>query len=171
MPARGIFLKIYLCFWLAIFLVIAAQVGLDWVSRTGPFRDPPGREFFERTVVPTLMLYGNRAVEHKRSGDAKALQQSAEDLRKRSGMRVVVTDSAGGVLGPGVLAGEIGEIAKSARDSRSSQFSIAKHRALIVLPLSGNDEKDYYVVADVPGFVYDSGPPHGRPGPPPAKRR
>ncbi len=167
MPARGIFLKIYLCFWLVMVLVIAAQVGLDFMTHMGPFGGPPGHEYFERTVVPTLKLYGNLAVRSIKQGDNDALSRSAEEFKESSGIRVFLTDSSGKTLGPGVVPSDAQTIAKEAGDARYTRYKISKDRALIAVPLHGSDEKDYCVIGDIPGSFFNHGP-HG-PGPAPAK--
>lgn len=174
MPVRGIFLKIYLCFWLATLLVIAAQVGVDWLSSTGPFGgSPPGREHLRRTLAPVLTLYGHSVIDRSKSGDREAIARSARRLKDMSGISAYLVDSAGAVLGGGEVPQNVGDIVGKARQTGRAEFSSSKTRELIALPMRGEDGKDYYVVGDVPRMLSGpppSAPPHmsgGRAGPPP----
>lgn len=175
MPVRGIFLKIYLCFWLATLLVVAAQIGFDWVSRTGPFGGGPLNEaHLKRSVAPVLTLYGHSAIEQGRLGDHAAMARSTEQLRSLSGIDAYVIDSAGMGLGGRPLPQNVQDIASQARRTGTSEFSSAKTRVLLALPVRGEDGKDYLVVGDIPRTLFGFPPPPGQPhrhgdrgGPPP----
>ncbi len=174
MPVRGIFLKIYLCFWLATLLVIAAQIGVDWLSSTGPFGGgPPGREHLRRTLSPVLILYGHSVIDRSKSGDREAIARSAKRLKDMSGISAYLIDSAGAVIGGGEVPQNVGDIVGKARQTGKAEFSSSKTREVIALPMRGEDGKDYHVVGDIPRMLFGPPPPAprhmngGRAAPPP----
>ncbi len=166
MPVRGIFLKIYLCFWLSTLLVIAAQIGLDWVSRTGPFGGGPRDERISRTVGPVLVFYGHTVMEHMRSSDDDALERSARRLKSLSGIDAYVVDGAGRDLGGRSLPRGIEDIAGAVRRTGKVELSRSRTGMLLALPMGGEDGKNYTVVGDIPRSVFAPPPPPGH-GPPP----
>jgi two-component system sensor histidine kinase CpxA len=166
MPVRGIFLKIYLCFWLSSLLVIAAQIGLDWVSRTGPFGGGFHDDRIRRTVGPVLIFYGHTVTEHMRSSDHEVLERSAQRLKNLSGIDAYVVDGAGRDLRGRSLPRSIEDIAGAARRTGKAEFSSSRTRVLLALPMVGEDGKSYTVVGDIPQSVFAPPPPPGH-GPPP----
>lgn len=174
MPARGIFLKIYLCFWLSSLLVIAAQIGLDWLNRTGPFGSgPPDETHLKRTVGPVLVLYGHSAIGQSRSGNHEEMDRSAQRLKSLSGIDAYVVDPSGAALDGRSLPSNVEGIAEAARQAGREKFSSSKTRVLFALPLCGEDGKVYTVVGNIPRnlFAPSLRPGHGSPpparGPPP----
>jgi signal transduction histidine kinase len=166
MPFRGIFLKIYLCFWLSSLLVIAAQIGLDWFSRTGPFGGRPRADHIQRTVGPVLIFYGHTVMENVKSSDHDALERSAQRLKSLSGIDAYVVDGSGRDLRGRPLPRNIDEVAGAARRTGKAEFSSSRARMLLALPMGKEGGESYTVVGDIPRSVFAPPPPPGH-GPPP----
>lgn len=167
MPVRGIFLKIYLCFWFSSLLVIAAQIGLDWVSRTGPFGGRPREDHIRRTVGPVLILYGHTVMESMRSSDPSALERSGQRLKDLSGIDAYVVNGSGRDLGGRSLPRSVEDIAGAVKRTGQAEISSVKTGMLLALPMAGEDGKSYIVVGEIPRRIFASPPPpgHGRPPP------
>jgi len=166
MPVRGIFLKIYLCFWFSSLLVIAAQIGLDWVSRTGPFGGGPHDDRIRRTVGPVLVFYGHTVMEHKGASDHDALESSARRLKSLAGIDAYVVDGAGRDLLGRSLPRSIEEVAGTARRTGRAELSRSRTGMFLALPMGGEEGKGHIVVGDIPRSVFAPPPPPGH-GPPP----
>ena len=154
MPVRGIFLKIYLCFWLSSLLVIAAQIGLDWFSRTGPFGGRPRADHIQRTVGPVLIFYGHTVVENMRSSDHNALERSAQRLKNLSGIDAYVVDGSGRDLRGRSLPRSIENIAGAARRTGKAEFSSSRTGMLLALPMGAEGGESYTVVGNIPRSVF-----------------
>jgi two-component system sensor histidine kinase CpxA len=145
---------------LATLLVIAAQIGVDWLSSTGPFGGGlPSREHLQRTMAPVLILYGHSAIDRSKSGGREAIARSAKKLKDMSGIDAYLVDPAGTILGGDEAPQNIRDIARKARQTGRTEFSSSKTRELIALPMPGEDGKDYYVVGDIPRMLFGPPPP------------
>lgn len=171
MPVRGIFLKIYLCFWLATLLVMAAHISLDWLTRSGPLGGGPFNEdHLKRTVAPVLAFYGHSALEYRKSGDYTALARSAHRFKSLSGIDAYLITSDGIVSGDRPLPEDVSDIARRARHTGKTVISSSRERALMALPITGEDGRNYYVVGNIPKKVFGP-PPPPPPGPHPNGER
>lgn len=168
MPARGIFLKIYLCFWLSSLLVIAAQIGFDWVSRSGPFgRGPADEAYMKRVLGPILVLYGHSIIEENKDAHHDAMERSAQKLKDLSGIDAYVLGPAGAPLGGRELPPDVEDMAKKAKKTGKMEFHSSRGRILLASPVGGEEGRGYIVVGDIPRRVLaPPPPPHGH-GPPP----
>lgn len=167
MPIRGIFLKIYLCFWLATLLVMAAQLSLDWLTRSGPLDGGPFNEgYLKRTVAPVLALYGHSAIEYRKLDDLAELARSTKRLKELSGIDAYLVGRDGKGPDGGKLPVDVSEIAARARQTGKTEISSSRTRALLALPVQVANDMDYCVVGDIPRRIFAPPPPPPPPGGP-----
>jgi two-component system sensor histidine kinase CpxA len=150
MRKRSIFLKIYLWFWLTTALILAAQIGLDRLTDSGP----PIPFHVQQTLKPVLSVYGRTAMQHYLSGDHEALRKWTEEVKASTALDAYLVDAKGRAATDGPLPQEVRTVAARARQSGKTELSLLRHRALLALPLKAEDGSLFYAVADMAGETF-----------------
>lgn len=150
MRKRSIFLKIYLWFWLTTALILAAQIGLDRLTDSGP----PIPFHVQQTLKPVLSVYGRTALQHYLSGDREALRKWTEELKASTALDAYLVDAEGQAVTDSPLPQEVRTVAARARQSGKTELSLLRHRALLALPLKAEDGSFFYAVADMAGEAF-----------------
>lgn len=158
MRKRSIFLKIYLWFWLTTALILAAQIGLDRLTDSGP----PIAFHIQQTLKPVLSVYGPTALQHYLHGDYEALRRWTQEVKASTAFDLYLVDSKGQAATEDPLPQEVRAVAARARQSGTTELSLLKHRALLALPLKTEDGSFFYAVADMSGNAFVP-PPRRRP--------
>ena len=154
MRKRSIFLKIYLWFWLTTALILAAQVGLDRLTDSGP----PIAFHVQQTLKPVLAMYGHTALQYHLSGDQDALRKWTDELKTLTALDAYLLDSTGQGATDRPLPQDVRVVAERARQSGKTELSLLRHRALMALPLKAEDGSYFCVVADVLGEAFPPPP-------------
>jgi hypothetical protein len=84
----GIFIKIYLWFWLATALIVAAQIGLDRLTE----RNPPFAHHIRQTLETALAVYGQTALDFHVRGIHAEAAKLAEVIKSSTGVSVYFVD-------------------------------------------------------------------------------
>ncbi|OPY77399.1 MAG: Sensor protein CpxA [Syntrophorhabdus sp. PtaU1.Bin058] len=155
MTRRNIFVKIYLCFWLATLLIMAAQIMLDRLMR--PASPDPG--YLLHVLSPTLAMHGYKALDYYILGDRDAMAKETLQLKRLSGIDAYVLDEKDKDINNGPAPREVLEIARQARKTGKAEFSSTRKRTLLALPMRGSDGNHYCIVGDVPAAAFDHSPP------------
>jgi two-component system, OmpR family, sensor histidine kinase CpxA len=151
---NGVFLKIYLSFWVTTALILAAQVGLD---RLTDGRLP--RPFhLEQSLKPALLLHSHTILQRYRVGDSTGMAQAREDLKNSTGLDAYVVDGNGREIGERPLSEDVRGAISAAVSSGKVEVVMPEHGPLIALPIQGKDGTSFVTVARMP-----------RPGPPPPR--
>jgi signal transduction histidine kinase len=151
---RSIFLKIYLWFWLTTALILAAQVGLDKLTDSGP----PIAFHVQQTLKPVLAMYGHTALQYHLAGDHDALRKWTEELKTLTALDAYLVDAKGQAATDRTLPQHLRAVAERARQSGKIELSLLRHRALMALPLKAEDGSYFCVVADVSGEAFPPPP-------------
>jgi signal transduction histidine kinase len=155
MRKRSIFLKIYLWFWVTTALILAAQVGLDRLTHSGP----PIAFHVQQTLKPVLSMYGHTALQYYLRGDHESLRKWTEELKASTALDVYLVDSKGQAVTDDVLPQDVRAVAERARQSGKTELSLLKHRALLALSLTAENGSRFYLVANVAEEAFPPPPP------------
>jgi signal transduction histidine kinase len=162
MPKQSIFIKIYLCFWLATLLIVAAQIGFDRLTKSHAPMDDRMRD----ALTPLVTEYGHRALEYRVAGDDASLEKATEQLKRSTGIDAYLIDRTNHEVSNRALPEEVRAVGLQARQTGKARFSFSRQRVLLALPMNDRDGNSYSVIGDLPFAAHDPGhlPP---PGPPP----
>jgi signal transduction histidine kinase len=136
MLRHGIFLKIYLCFWLTIILVIA----LNQTDKRRPLY------LIRQNIEASFSMYGQAALAYHRTGNPQAAARLAEQFKKNNGVNAYLLDDAGKRLDGGLLPQSLGGLAALALHSGKAEYLRTRDADLLALSIPGPDEKPYLVV-------------------------
>ena len=161
MAKRSIFVKIYVCFWLATLLVVAAQIGLDRLTKS----HAPIADRLKDALTPLLTEYGHRALEYRATGDNNSLKKATDQLKRSTGIDAYLIGEAGRDGADRTISDEVLSIGLRAKQGGKAEFSLLNEKALLALPVRDRDGNLYSVVGDLPlpPFRPGSPPPPGRP--------
>jgi two-component system sensor histidine kinase CpxA len=158
---QSIFLKIYLCFLLAMVLVITAQLILDKLTETGPFKVHK-----EHPFDTILLAYGQSAVEHYINKDNKALLNAVEQFRQSTGVTAFIVDPEDREITGRPLPDRMVSLAARVRLGGKIEHSEGPPPFLPAAAVAGSDNKIYIVLGEMPPPQF--GPDnHSRPPPGP----
>jgi signal transduction histidine kinase len=152
MPKKSIFVKIYLCFWLVTVLVVAAQIGLDRLTRPHASMDDRLRD----ALTPLLTEYGHRAIEYHGAGDDTSLGKAADQLKRSTGIDAYLLDGTGREVNGRPLSEEVGNIAVRAGNRGRAEFSFSGKRALFALPVKDRAGNSYFAAGNLDLAAFDS---------------
>ncbi|MGB4600633.1 MAG: ATP-binding protein [Trichlorobacter sp.] len=134
----GIFVKIYLCFWLTIVLVLTTRLALDHLNASGPFSMVG---IFRKT---SLEMYGQAALAHLQAGRQKEAVQLAERFKATTRIDAYLLDNAGNRLD----GGPVGKAEQALVSSKTKHLSW-NNKYLTALTIIGPDSKPYIVVGSL----------------------
>lgn len=160
MRRSGIFIKIYLWFWLATALVVTTQVGLDTFSVS----DPPFVHRLQQTIDRALSVYSRKSAELNVDGNNIELARLVETLKESTGVTIYRIDKKGEEAGMPSFPRDVAEMARRVELSGKEEFSFFNEKALLGRTLTTQDGMHYLVVGSLHHEPF--GPPPGPPGPP-----
>ena len=140
MLKHWIFVKIYLCFWLTIALVLTTQLGLDVMDKSSPFG------MMRRQVGASLGMYGQAVLAYQQAGNQKAVARITADFKQSNGIDAYLLDNAGSRVDGGPVSQNDRSIAIQALHSGETEHLRANDTDLHAFPLRGQDGTQYVVV-------------------------
>ena len=161
MRKTGIFVKIYLWFWLTTALVVATQIGLDKLTSS----DPPFTHHVQQTIDTALSVYAQTALESNMDSDNPELIKLYETLRVSTGVTVYLLDQTFQGSGNRSFPQDVVDIARRVRQSGKTEFSFVNEKALLGRSLIAQDGRNYYVVGGLQRASFGPPSPLGLPGP------
>lgn len=160
MRKSGIFIKIYLWFWLATALVVAAQIGLDRLIE--PI--PPFAHHVRHTLDAALTAYSQTALRyHARGNNAEAVKLS-EVLKISTGVDIYFIDTAGKELGNRSVPEDVLSAARKVIDSEETEFVLSKNKALLAHSLTAEDGNRYSIIGRIQNNTFGRSKPPASPG-------
>ncbi len=138
MAQRGIFIKIYLWFWVTIVLITAAQITFERLTEHGP----PFIPHLQNTLKVILSTYGQAVLDYRMRGDTKKTAELAETVRQSTGVLPYL-------LGPSdtrdpSVPEDVRGIAAKAAQTGKAEFFFAHERSLMAVPVTAPDGRNYY---------------------------
>jgi signal transduction histidine kinase len=168
----GIFIKIYLWFWLATALIVAAQIGLDRLTE----RNPPFAHHIRQTLETALAVYGQTALDfHVRGNHAEAVKL-AEAIKSSTGVSVYFVDRTSEYQDNHSLPEDVLSAARQIHEGGEAEFILSKEKALLARSLTAENGTRYSIVGRIQSEAFGPrkppGPPGslGPPGPPPDRK-
>jgi signal transduction histidine kinase len=162
MAKHNIFIKIYLGFWLATTLVVAAQMTLDrWMELR------PLPRFIERNIGPALALYGETILECKSAGGPHNAAAFEDEFTRSTGVRTYITSPEDGEIHSRTLPPDADPLAQRAMKSGRNELSLSPERIVMAVPIRSVDGTPYCVIGET--FQQEMQPPPPM-GPHPALR-
>ncbi len=143
---RGIFIKMFIWFWLVMTVVIAIIIALDRLTESDGRETP-----LHDAVGAPLTHYGHVAVEQAESGDREGLGRTMEAMRTVAGMNAFLFDGALRELRGAAPPGEVVEYAERALKRGKAVFAFSHARILGAMVLEGREGRHYVIVGMVPG--------------------
>jgi signal transduction histidine kinase len=137
MLKHGIFVKIYLCFWLTIVLVLITQVVLDYIDKSSPIR---------QLMSLNLEMFGRAAIAFQRSGDSKAVVSLGESYQEKSGVEVCLLDEQGKRLDGVPTPPMASLLAAKTLQSGKTEYGSSPDKALMALALVAPGGTKYVVL-------------------------
>jgi signal transduction histidine kinase len=137
MLKHGIFVKIYLCFWLTMVLLIFTQIVLDYLDTSSPVRE---------LMSSNLEMYGRTAIAYQQSGKAKSIAPLRERFRTKSGIDVDLLDKQGNRLDGGPLPQAARLVAAKALQSGETEYGSSKDNALLAVSIRVPAGTEYIVL-------------------------
>lgn len=166
MRKSGIFIKIYLWFWLATALVVAAQIGLYKLIEP----QPPFAHHVRQTLDTVLAVYGQTALDHHVRGNHTEAAKLSETSKNSTGVNIYFIDQTGKDLGSRSLPGDVLSAARQAHEGGQAKFVFTKERALLARSSTAEDGNPYIIVGSMQSEAFDPPKPPGPPGPPPGHK-
>ena len=143
MPS-GLFLKIFLWFWLAMSLVGGVFVLSVELTRSRP-EMPKRREL----VGSALSFHAERGAEIVERGGQSALRDYLDRLEQTSGIRAAVFDARGKELSGGRVSVQIGKLVARAQQSQRLQFSRSAGSLLVARTVLTSGGQSYTMVGQI----------------------
>lgn len=131
----SIFVKIYLCFWLAIILVLTTRLTLDNLNTSGPF----SMMGIYREI--SLRMYGQATLAYFQEGKPKAAFQLAEQFKAATGINAYLLDNVGNRLD----GGPSGEAEQALVNGKTKHLRW-DNKYFTALTITSPDGKPYIVV-------------------------
>ncbi len=137
----GIFVKIYLSFFLLIIVVIISQVALDEIDGSSPFNR------MKKQVESSLTLFGQATLAFQLAGaPASTLNQLTEQFKTTSGMDAYLMDAAGKRFDGTQAPQDITDIAEKVFKSGIPEHVRSDDRVLLARPVNSPDGKPYIII-------------------------
>ena len=154
MLKNGIFVKIYLCFWLTIILVLTTQIVLDRVNDSSPFNR------MKHHIDSSLALYGQAALAYYLTGNSQAVVSLTDQFRATNGLEAYIVDEA-------FIRPDGSPVAPNIRDLASQAFRNDKNEhirgdglELLAIPIHAPNMKRYVVIGSFDHRRFIPPPPH-----------
>jgi two-component system sensor histidine kinase CpxA len=147
---RSLFLKVFLWFWLAMVLVIAALAFVSYLTRPEP-RTP---QFMEGLME----AYSHTAVGEYERGGTAALDSFLRHIQYEAGVHACLFDAGGKELASCDATDDEREMAASAFKSGEMESKAVEHRTLEARPVPARDGGAAYVFV----ATFQPGPPGPR---------
>ncbi|HEV7842350.1 MAG TPA: ATP-binding protein [Pyrinomonadaceae bacterium] len=155
---RSLFLKVFLWFWLAMVLVIAALAVTSYLTRSEPQPRPP--QFIEGLMI----AYSRTAVETFEREGPQALDSFLGRIEREADIRSYLFDAGGKELAGRDASSEVKELAsRVAQTSNPAARMLGGGMVIEARPVTARDGVKYVFVAVLP---LGPRPPSGSPGPP-----
>jgi len=165
----GIFIKIYLWFWLATALIVAAQNGLDRLTE----RNPPFAHHIRQTLETALAVYGQTALYFHVRGIHAEAAKLAEVIKSSTGVSVYFVDRTSKYRDNHSLPEDVLSAARQIYEGGEAEFILSKEEALLARSLTAEDGTRFSIVGRIQNGAFGPpktpGPP-GRLGPPPGHK-
>jgi two-component system sensor histidine kinase CpxA len=165
----GIFIKIYLWFWLATALIVAAQIGLDRLTE----QNPPFAHHIRQTLETALAVYGQTALDFHVRGNHAETAKLAEAIKNSTGVSVYFVDRSSKYQDNHSLPEDVLSSARQIQEGGEAEFILSKDKALLARSLTAEDGTRFSIVGRMQSEAFGPpkppGPP-GRLGPPPGSK-
>lgn len=165
MRKSGFFVKIYLWFWLATALIVAAQIGLDRLIVQSPY---PPAHYLRKTLDTVLTVYGHVALDYHVRGNHTEAMKLAGALKSSSGIALYFIDRTGEDLGRQSVPTDVLSAAQQVQESGKAKFIFSSEKALLARSLLAENGNSYTIIAHVQRDIFGSHKSitiHGPPGP------
>jgi two-component system, OmpR family, sensor histidine kinase CpxA len=143
---NGIFVKIYLWFWVTSALVLVAQVGLDRLT----FTRLPRPFHLEQSLKPVLMLHSRTILHQYQAGDTTKMAEAREDLKSATGLDAYVVDQQGKEISARQLTGDVRKAFSTALSSGRLEVMMFRNGPILALPVKTPDGSSFVTVARLP---------------------
>lgn len=158
-----LFIKIYLWFWLATIVMVAAVVAVDRMNRPEP------SEFFKYMVSRDLNLYGQKALEALDKEGVEGLNRYFRQLQDTTGNRVFLFDGdrlvSNETPGDGII-----ELASEASKRGDLNLTAMGREGMAAKLIKSGNGKIYVLAQMMPPPPYNLPPHHPPPHRPPPHR-
>lgn len=144
MHRRGIFIKMFVWFWLVMAVVITIIVVLDRMTE----RDPTGAPPYYALQFP-LTHYGRMAVEAVERGDGPALRSAMEDLRSSTGIAPYFFDARLAELRGSPVPQDVIELAARAQRTGKPAFFFSREKMIAAFGM-GDGNRKYIIAGRIP---------------------
>ena len=154
MLKNGIFVKIYLCFWLTIILVLTTQIVLDRVNDSSPFNR------MKHHIDSSLALYGQAALAYHLTGNSQAVVSLTDQFKATNGLEAYIVDEA-------FMKPDGSPVAPNIRNLASQAFRYDKNEhlrgdglELLAIPIHAPNMKRCVVIGSFDHRRFMPPPPH-----------
>ena len=155
MLKNGIFVKIYLCFWLTIILVLTTQFVLDFVDGSGPFNR------MKHQIDSSLSWYGQAALAYHLAGNSQAVTKLTDQFKATNGLEAYIVDEAFMRLDGSPVAPKIRNLAFQALRNGNKEHLRGDSLDLLAIPIQTPNMKWYVVIGSFDHRRFMP-PPHSR---------
>lgn len=153
MLKHGIFVKIYLCFWLTTVLVISTQIALDHIDKSSPFNR------MRHHIDSSLSLYGQAALAYQLAGDSKAVITLAEQFKKTNGIDAYLLDSSAHRLDGITVTPNVASLAGQALGTGRNGQLFENDAELLAVPIRVPNGEQYVVIGNFKRWGFMPPPP------------
>jgi len=162
----GIFIKIYLWFWLATALIVAAQIGLDRLTE----QNPPFAHHIRQTLETALAVYGQTALDFHMRGNNAETAKLAEAIKSSMGVSVYFVDRSSKFQDNHSLPEDVLSAVWQIHEGGEVEFILSKDKALLARSLTAKDGTRFSIVGRMQSEAFGPPKPPGRLGPPPGRK-
>jgi two-component system sensor histidine kinase CpxA len=142
---RGIFIKMFIWFWLVMTVVIAITILIDRFTGTDP-----RERMIHRHLEILLSFSGQTAVELHEKGNRAGLSDTLKGLKSSTGIKAFLfSDNLTELRGESAPK-EVIELASRIGRENKSVFSNLQNNALGVVKLSGGEGRSYLIAGLIP---------------------
>jgi two-component system sensor histidine kinase CpxA len=154
MLKNGIFVKIYLCFWLTIILVLTTQIVLDRVDDSSPFNR------MKHHIDSSLALYGQAALAYHIAGNSQAVVSLTDQFKATNGLEAYIVDEEFKKLDGSFASPNIRDLASQAFRNDTNEHFRGDSLDLLAIPIHVPNMKRYVVIGSFDHRRLMSPPPH-----------
>jgi two-component system sensor histidine kinase CpxA len=158
MHRHGIFVKIYLCFWLTVVLVLTTQMVLDHMDESSPVNR------MRQLLGSSLGMYGQAVLAYHQAGNRDAVRLITGRFKATYGIDACLLDAAGKRLEGGEVALDVRRAAEQALLSGATEHLYVNDTEVQALAIGGPDGKTYVVVGILEHKKFLPPPQSGNPG-------
>jgi two-component system sensor histidine kinase CpxA len=148
MLKNGIFVKIYLCFWLTIILVLTTQIMLDLVDDSSPINR------MKHHMVSSLGLYGNSVIAYYQTGNSKVIPKLAEQFKQTRGIDTYLLDSSLHRLDGSQADPDVVNAAERALKNSKHEHLRKNGVEILAVPIIAPDGKQFIVIGSTRRNVF-----------------